>query len=305
MKLIGLLFLILLLTGCANKQEGTPRVGAEPKRLVGMRPPPALGPARKLAPGVLFHEVLLARAEGANKLWVYLPEQLRGEEKIPCVIIAPAGSRLFHGMRLTDGDRPEHLPYVRAGFAVIAYEIDGPLIDDPLDHEVAQAVKAFENAEAGLANARLALTYAAAMVPQIDPTRIYSAGHSSAATLSLLVAAHEPKIKACVAFAPVANVAYHLGSQTLNYLSALVPDVREFLARSSPATDPSTLRCPLFLFHAEDDSVVPISGSADFAQQVKKTNPDVTFVRASGGDHYDSMIREGVPQAIKWLKQLK
>jgi len=39
-------------------------------------------------------------------------------------------------------------------------------------------------------------------------------------------------------------------------------------------------------------------------ETLKKTNPRVTFVRGTHGDHYDSMISEGVPQAIRWLQQL-
>jgi hypothetical protein len=34
--------------------------------------------------------------------------------------IAHAGALLYHGITLAEGDRPEHLPYVRAGFAIIA-----------------------------------------------------------------------------------------------------------------------------------------------------------------------------------------
>src|SRR5579871_2614816 len=81
--------------------------------------------SQPLAPGVSFTEVMLPRPKPA-RLWIYLPSPPPAG-KLPCVVIAPSGSALFSGMKLQDGDRAEHLPYVRAGFAVIAYDIDGPI----------------------------------------------------------------------------------------------------------------------------------------------------------------------------------
>ena len=58
-----------------------------------------------------------------NACWYYRPEQATG--KLALVLVPPAGSTLFTGMDLGDGDRPEHYPYARAGFAVASFEIDG------------------------------------------------------------------------------------------------------------------------------------------------------------------------------------
>ena len=44
------------------------------------------------------------------------------------------------------------------------------------------------DAQAGLVNARNALEFVLARVPEVDPKRIYAAGHSSAGTLALLFA---------------------------------------------------------------------------------------------------------------------
>jgi hypothetical protein len=38
--------------------------------------------------------------------------------------------------------------------------------------------------------------------------------------------------------------------------------------------------------------------------EVKKTNPNVTFVQVQRGGHYNSMIQEGIPKTIQWLKAL-
>ena len=265
---------------------------------------PELGQGQRLEPGVTFHEIKLPRQGAANKLWVYLPEgQL--QIKIPCVLIAPAGTRMFHGNTLGDGDRPEHLPYVRAGFAVVAYELDGPLAEDASDEAILLAAQLFKQAEAGLVNARAALDYALTKVPQIDPSRIFAVGHSSAGTTALHIAEREPRVRACVAYAPVTNVEKFLGKNAIASFSTVMPDYREFLKRTSPHAGVKNLRCPLFLFHAEDDGNIAITESAEFAKEAGQHNATVTFVRAATGGHYSAMLNEGMPKAIEWLKAQK
>lgn len=264
---------------------------------------PDLGKGQRLEPGIMFYEVKFP-GKGAHKLWVYLPEGPT-QSKIPCVLIAPAGTRLFHGITLGEGDRPEHLPYVRAGFAVVAYEVDGPLAQNASGKAIFKAALEFKNAEAGLVNARAALDYALAKIPQIDPSRIYTAGHSSAGTISLLVAEREPRVRAAVAYAPASNVEKFLGEDKVAAFDSIIPDYREFLRRTSPYAGAKDLNCPLFLFHAEDDKVVAISYSEDFVKEVSSHNPSVTFVRVAKGGHFSAMSDEGIPKAIEWLKALK
>ena len=56
----------------------------------------------------------------------------------------------------------------------------------------------------GVSDGLTALDAALAKYPQIDPKRVYVAGHSSAGTLALQLAAAAPdRLKACVAFAPI------------------------------------------------------------------------------------------------------
>jgi dipeptidyl aminopeptidase/acylaminoacyl peptidase len=141
-------------------------------------------------------------------------------------------------------------------------------------------------------------------VPGVDPDRIYTAGHSSAATLSLLVAEHEPGIKGCVAFAPASDVEKRLGAQGVAALDGAVPGFADFVRRTSPLTNAARLRCPLFLFHADDDTNVKVEESARFADLVRRTNSRVTFVRVPTGGHYEPMIREGIPRAIAWFQSL-
>ena len=262
---------------------------------------PDLGPAEKLEDGILLHTLTLEGGSNPSKLWLYLPEK-PAAEKLPCILIAPAGAAPFVGMSLGEGDRPEHLPYVRAGFAVAAYEIDGDLSEDPDDAEIIKAAREFKESEAGLKNARAAIDYLVSKVPSIDSERLYSSGHSSAGTMSLVLAAHEPRIKGCIAFAPACDTRGKMGEEIVEELGAEIPGFSEFITRSSPMNLAADIKCPVFLFHAEDDTVVSIDEVVEFVELLQSTNRAVTFTRVNTGNHYESMIEKGVPAAIQWLR---
>lgn len=286
----GALLSLLILAGAAESSGGE-------------APAPELGAPQAIEEGIVLREAALPRPKGTSRVWVYLPAKAAAE-RIPCVLIAPAGTRLFHGIGLGDGDRAEHLPYVRAGFVVVAYEIDGPVGADLKVTEMVRGAKAFQAAEAGLANARAALDFALAKVPEIDAERVYAAGHSSAATLSLLLAEREPRVKASVAFAPVCDVPAFIGEEMVGTLDGVIPKFREFLERHSPDRAAKDLRVPVFLFHADDDTAVSTESVEGFAKAVKDAGGNPAFVRVEKGGHYDSMIQEGIPKAIEWLRGL-
>jgi dipeptidyl aminopeptidase/acylaminoacyl peptidase len=264
---------------------------------------PPLGQRRRVKQGVALFEQVVGQGVTATHVGVYLPD-LPPEGQLPCVLIAPAGTPLIHGMNLGRGDQAEHVPYVRAGFAVVAYSLSGPVPNQPSDAQLVEGIRAFMQADAGLVNARTALDYALSRVNKIDPERVYAAGHSSAATLALLVAEHDPRVKACVAYAPVTDVPARLGPRNIDQISRQVPGFKEFVERSSPRTHMAKLQCPVFLFHAKNDRTVPVAESVRFANDLKKTNPKVKLVEPPTGDHYPGMIRQGIPQAIAWLKRL-
>lgn len=313
----SLFFLLLALSGCRGGARETPSSPPAAPPYAPLNAFPPLGPAKPVERGVVVHQVSLAHGGHAGRIWIYLPENLpapaAAAKSIPCVFIAPAGVPPFVGNSFgTDLDRepyPEHVPYVHAGFAVVAYDVDGELAnpDDVTYEQVEDAATAFRNADAGMLNARHAIDYVLKMVPAVDPNRLYSAGHSSAGRLSLLLAESDPRIKACIAYAPVTDPerrAYEIVPDAAHYLESNMPGFRDFLKASSPLQKIGQLHCPVFLFHAEDDSRIPIAESQAFADALKKTNPRVTFIRVAHGDHYDAMIEEGVPQAIEWLQGL-
>ncbi len=264
---------------------------------------PELGPSRELEAGVTVHEATINRGGVPMKVWVYKPD--KPADKLALVLVPPAGSTLIAGMGLADGDRAEHIPYVKAGFAVAAFEIDGPVSDaqQSSDTAVFKGAREFRAARAGIDNAQAALDFVLAKVPGIDPERVAVAGHSSAATLALLVAEYEPRVKACVAYAPCTDVASRV-AQFTPLLERNQPGYADFLTFSSPKTHPEQLTCPLFLFHAQDDNNVPFAETNRFYDAVRKTNPRATLVKVARGGHFDPMIREGIPKAIAWLKAL-
>ena len=95
----------------------------------GPPPFPQRGPGTLIRPGVRVFE---ARASGPSNVatmnmtvWAYLPDGAHDRRSLPCVIVAPAGSIIISGMELGDGDRAEHFPYEAAGYAVLAYSLDG------------------------------------------------------------------------------------------------------------------------------------------------------------------------------------
>lgn len=265
-------------------------------------PDPPLGSGRLVAPGVRVHEVRLPSPAGGMAAWIYLPDPLPAG-KLPCVLIAPAGSNLVTGMALGDGDRPEHLPYARAGMAVVAYDLDGAMADNASDSEVQRAAEAFMHSQAGRRNADAALQYALKRVPAIDCGRIFAAGHSSAATVALVLAEHYRGLAGCIAYAPCCYLGRRLPQQMLDALSSRIAGYDSFILDASPVHLAAELKCPLFLFHAEDDDNVPASDNADFAEAVSRYNRKVTFARVPSGGHYDSMLGEGIPTAIQWMSR--
>ncbi|HLQ46528.1 MAG TPA: prolyl oligopeptidase family serine peptidase, partial [Planctomycetaceae bacterium] len=199
------------------------------------------------------------------------------------------------------------VPYVQAGFAVLGFSLDGysklPGLSDERQLPISYAQ--FQKAQAGMVNVRNAVEFALQKIPQVDPQRLFIAGHSSAATLALLAAAHEPRLKGAVAFAPITDVEARL-RELLNTpgVDRELPGVRHFARQSSPLSHVKRIACPVFLFHAADDSNAPVGDSRKFAELLKANGKPVDYVEVPSGNHYDSMIQQGIPRAIPWLKRL-
>ena len=250
-----------------------------------------------------------AQPAARTRLRVYVPTGEHEAHSLGCVLVGPAGTNLLTGNDLDDPNyHQETLPYAVAGYVAVTYSLDGPLppgSDGSNTADLSTAYRGFSGAYAGLVNARAAMEFVLARLPEVDPKRIFAAGHSSAGTLALLFAEHEPRLKGCVAYAPCTNVESHLGVM-LRLLAAgnQFPGIVDFAKRSSPATHISRIKCPVFLFWAADDQVVAPAELQRFAAEIGRLRTDVTSRAVTSGGHYEAMINPGVPQAIQWLRGL-
>jgi len=299
--------------GFGGLNNAPPQAAAAPAAAWAMPVLPQLGAWREIEQGVLFQEVRLPGTLGpatppahSGKIWIYLPAGQKQPNSLPCVLITGAGSRLFTGMDLGNGDRAEHLPYARAGFAVVAYEMDGFPPDDKTatDQDFARAAEAFFRAQAGLLNAKVAIAFATSRLPMVDGSKLFTAGHSSAATTALLVAANEPTIKACAAFAPVVDMNAWFAGPRKQLVLSITPAARNLFSIYNPRSTENQIRCPLMLFYAADDNIVSTSDIRAMAERLKAQSKTVELVTVASGGHYDSMIQQGIPTAINWFRSL-
>ncbi len=237
---------------------------------------------------------------------LYLPKGEHPPKSLACVLVAPAGSNMVTGRYVGSGDKKEHLPYVRAGFAVLAYSLRGGVSTPSLctDRQLAREMRRFWSGQAGVQDARNAIAFLETDVPEVDLDHLYTAGHSSAGTAALLVAMHEPRIKACAAYAPVSDVEAHLGPEAIAAAERLVTGAANQIKRSSPRTHEARLNCPVFLFHSRTDQVVPVQQTLEFGERLNSLGKPVTLEIVPSGDHYNPMISQGIPKAIGWLRSL-
>ena len=244
------------------------------------------------------------RTPRGGRVWIYLPEAAPTNRSLACVLVPPAGSRLFHGMDLSAEDRAEQIPYAQAGFAVVSFDISGPTSETGDTKALRAALRAFRAAEYGIRDAFEALALAREKYPQIDRRRIYVSGHSSAATLALQIATSTNQVSACVAFAPICDLESRLGVDGMATLDRWVPGTSAGLREASPKNRVTRMSCPVFLFHALDDDNVPAETVVAFKNTLLRNQAKVEYVAVSSGGHYESMISQGLPKAIQWIRRM-
>ncbi len=244
------------------------------------------------------------------QMQVFVPAGEHAAHSLPCVLVAPAGTPMIHGAGLQEHEEydAETLPYANAGFVVVHYSLDGAIPegtdDESMPGIIGKAYPAFKASGAGVVNGRNAVEFVTKNLAMVDPQQINCAGHSSAGSLSLLLAAHEPRIHRCVAYAAAYDLEARMGDMASNFaMRTLMPGIKEFITETSPMNHIDTIGCPVLIFHARDDSNVPFSDAETFVARMKAANKDVTFETTPTGDHYDSMIDPGIPTAIEWLKK--
>ncbi len=320
MAFIGILSLASIMFA-GKRMEERRKAPFEPERIAVPRFPEALDPGMIIEGTnvrVTQFETQGSGPGGSMQIRVYLPGgyEETADSSLSAVLVAPAGSNGFNGTDIgpldPDSYHKETLPYAEAGMVVVFYSLDGNReVDESLSDDVGLArfvsnYDAFREAQAGVINGRNALAFVLENLGKVHPERIYTAGHSSAGTLSLLLAMHEPRIAACAAYAPCVDLkAFHEELLEDPDLISFLADIESFLNRASPMTHVDRLNCPLFLFHSKEDRVLPFEKTLAFANALieRSDGPALTFRAIEEGDHYYPMLRQGIPDAIKWFQE--
>ncbi len=303
-----------------NAPESAPLVPAqsgsatEPYNLAAI-PVPALPDPGPLLPsptgGFVYQEAQFnggAVPGGMMRIRMRLPNGQHAAQSLGCILVGSAGTPMIWGNGLAEIEYYEETqPYIQAGYAVCEYSMDGEMNEDADDEEVElkRAYEQFAASCAGVVNVRNAIDFVLAKMPQINPHRLYIAGHSSAGATALLAAAHEPRLKASIAYcAPVDLLQRQREMLNEFNFRTFKPDVREFLQRSSPLTHAERLQCPVYLFHGTNDTVVVVSESQTMQARLTQLGRPSTLKIIPSDDHYESMTQQGLPLAIAWLKTL-
>ena len=226
-------------------------------------------------------------------------------QSIPCVFVAASGAAPLTGKKLALGDQPEHIPYVKAGCAVVAYEVDGDLLDSSnlTSEQLAEAAVEFLTAKAGTVNATNAIEFAVQRLPFVNPDQLYAAGHSSAGTVALLVAANYPMLRGCMIYAAPSDLVQSLDDRSARLYEGAIPDCAQKLKFCSPATHVENIRCPVYVFHSLGDKNVDAQVSQKLADTMTERGQDVETFFPEGANHYGDMMNHGIPKAIDWLEE--
>lgn len=275
---------------------------------------PPLPPSRLLAShDVTCYEVGLEwDTKKPMRLIIYVPKGNHKEGTLPCVLEAPAGTNLLHGAGIgTAEDSASYLPFVKEGMVTVTYSIDGhmpyglnPNGGTRYMKALSKAYQNFIAADAGVKNSQAAIDYVLSRLPMVDREKIYTWGHSSSATLALLLAAKDSRVKRCIAMAPVTNMKTRLGDLLSEPQAVgLFPGIERYLTSGSPDTYCTSLKSKVFLAHARDDDNVPYADSEAFARKHKSEGGDIAFYGIPTGGHYAEMLELSMPEAVQWLKQ--
>lgn len=270
---------------------------------------PELGdwePLDDLAGAKLYHvewgpeqNMIPSKPGVGGHMYVLLPPGNHAQASIPCLLVAPAGTNLLTGAN-TGPFFESHLPYLRAGFAIMDYELDGA---PDYETEPGEATRAFIDSQAGLVNSRNVIDFVLQKMPMVNPKQIFAVGHSSGGTHVLLLGEHDKRLAGVVAYAAVCKVPERIPAFMARMVAGNDARIGDFLTQSSPHTHAARMNCPVLLCHAEDDTNVPVSDSREMHALLQAAGKRSELIITPTGDHYQEMLDQCVPKGIQWLQQ--
>jgi dipeptidyl aminopeptidase/acylaminoacyl peptidase len=193
----------------------------------------------------------------------------------------------------------------------VSFDIDGPMPSNispaagaAFMRSLSNAYERFVAADAGVENGKMAIDFVLERLPMADPKKLIVWGHSSAATLALLLASKDSRIGKCIAMAPATDLNTRLGDvlEQEPAMEKVLPNLKKYLVSGSPITHVSLLKCPVFIAHAKNDDNVPFEDTKKYVDSLRKQGGKITFVEFETEGHYDPLLQAGIPKAIEWLK---
>jgi dienelactone hydrolase len=251
------------------------REGSSPQRdVIALRPPG-------------YVDVVEFRS-GAQQLKAWMSGHRDARRKLPAVLF------LHGGFEFGAADWDMALPYWKAGFVVMAPMLRGengqPGTFSFLYDEVDDVLAAGEFLSKH---------------PAVDPARIFLAGHSAGATLTLLAVEASSRFRAAASFdgSPDQQLLYD-GSATKpgNHAEVVFDpnDSRELEVRS-PLAYVYSVKSPVRLYYSHEASVIAQRPSQRFAELASTRGVDAKAVRVWGS--HMSHVARAMPRSIAFFKQ--
>jgi dienelactone hydrolase len=244
-------------------------------KLIRQGPAPQAWQPAQIEDGV--DEVVYQSGNLKLKAWV---SSVEPNQKRPAVLF------LHGGFAFGEDDWDQVEPFENAGFAVMIPTLRG-------ENGLPGSYSMFYNEVDDV----LAAADVLAKRPDVDPDRIFVAGHSVGGTLALLASMTSSRFRAAASFSGSPDqVAWSRGQPQV------VPfnpnDNREYQMRS-PLAFPASFKCPVRVYYGSQEFLFSRS-SQKLAEMAKKHNLDVEAVSVPG-DHLSS-VDEAMQQAIVFFR---
>jgi acetyl esterase/lipase len=263
--------------------------------------------------GIVWQRVEIPRRQQSPlKLNIFVPSGNHAAKSLPVVFEAPSGTPLIHGASI-EMPQPdtEFLPFTEAGMITVSFDIDGPMPSNvnpanprPFLSALSKAYTGFVGSDAGVDNGKMAIDFVLEKLPMADPSRFIVWGHSSAASLALLLASKDNRVSKCIAMAPETDLNQRLGDIISQEpaMADVLPNFKNYLVSGSPITYVSRLKCPVFLAHAKNDDNVPFESAKKYVDALRKAGGKISFLELEKEGHYQPLLDTAIPKAIEWLK---